>query len=115
MNLTKALTPRDTEEVKPGLFIQETSKGYRQVHPAVWNGKINWKNFLLGANPLRNFIWFMIIVFLAWSYFYDIDTYKEFYEEVNSDPYLFCSNVTIVSDINYEDTYTIQDNYGRLS
>ena len=115
MNLTKILTPKETEEIKPGVFIQQTSNGYRQVHPSAWNGKINWKNFLLGANPLRNLFWFFIIVFLAWSYFHDVDTYKEFYEEVLRDPVLFCSNVTMDSNINYEDTYTIQNNYGRLS
>lgn len=111
MDLTKALTPKETEEVKPGLFIQQTSKGYRQVHPAAWNGKINWKNFLLGSNFLRNLIWFLIIVFLAWSYFHDVDVYKEFYEEVIADPALFCSNVTMGFETNYEDTYTIHNNY----
>ena len=115
MNLTKSLTPGDTEEVKPGLFIQKRGSGYRQISPAAWDGKINWSNFLLGANPLRNFVWFLIIVFLAWSYLYDVNAYKEFYEEVNSNPVLFCSNVTMGFDINYEDTHTIQNNYGRPS
>ncbi len=113
-SIIRSLTPKDTEEIKPGVFIQETSNGYKQVHPAAWNGKINWKNFLLGANPLRNFVWFLIIIFLAWSYFYDVDAYKEFYEEVHLDPALFCSDVIIGSEINYEDTYTIQNNYEGL-
>jgi len=113
MNLTKALTPRDTEEVKPGLFIQKTTRGYRQVHPAAWEGKINWKNFLLGQSPMKNFIWFAIILFLAWSYFQDIDSYQEFYEEVNSNPAEFCSNVNLVDLNTYGDnTFTLPDNDG---
>lgn len=138
MNLTKALTPKDTEEIKPGLYIQnlykkvpvldknkkkvekdgkalyeDVVKGYRQIHPAAWEGKINWKNFLLGQSPLKNFIWFAIILFLAWSYFHDIDSYQEFYVEVNSNPAEFCSNVNLV-DLNAygENTITLPDNDG---
>ncbi len=115
MNLIKALTPKDTEEIKPGLFIQKTHKGYRQVNPAAWDGKINWKNFILGKDFFKSLIWFAIILFLAWSYFHDTSEYREFYEEVNSNPVLFCTNVSLVNINNneFEDTFTIQNNYGE--
>ena len=115
MNLTKALTPKDTEEIKPGLFIQKTNRGYRQVSPAAWDGKINWKNFFFGQGFLKSFIFFIIIIFIAWSYFHDVKVYQEFYEEVISDPILFCLNVSLESYEQYEDTYNLQDNDERLA
>jgi len=111
MNLTKSLTPKDTEEIKPGLFIQRTNKGYRQIDPAAWNGKINWRNFLLGQNFLRNFIWFAIIIFLAWSYFHDVKAYRDFYTDVNSNPIGFCTNVSLVNTDEIQITNTLQSNY----
>ncbi len=110
MNLAKKLTPRDTEEVKPGLFIQRTTKGYKQIHPAAWEGKVNWKNFILGGNFLKSFVWFAILMFLAWSYFQDVGSYQEFYEEVNSDPVAFCLGVNLNQ---YENTNTIQNYDGE--
>ncbi len=115
MNLTKALTPKDTEEIKPGLFIQRRGNNYRQIDPAAWNGKINWKNFLLGQNFLRNFIWFVIIIFLAWSYFYDTKVYRDFYEEVIADPVSFCTNISLINTDEIQITSTLQSNYGESS
>ncbi len=113
MNFIKALTPKETEEIKPGLFIQETKKGYRQINPAAWNGKINWKNFLLGKDFLKSLVWFAIILFLAWSYFHDVDVYKEFYEEINSNPVAFCTNVSLVNINEIQNNYSIQDYNGK--
>ncbi len=79
MNLKKALTPKDTEEIRPGLFVKKTNKGYRQVYPAVWNGKYSFKNIFLGRDFIKHFIWFTLIIFLAWSYFNDVDVYQEFH------------------------------------
>lgn len=113
MNFTKAFTPKDTEEIKPGLFIQRTTRGYRQISPGAWDGKIIWKNLLFGQGFLKSFIFFLIIIFIAWSYFHDVRVYQDFYEEVISDPVLFCLNVQLESYDNYEDTYIIQsDNEG---
>lgn len=80
MGIIEILTPKDTEEVKPGLFIQKKGNGYRMVSPAAWNGKLNWKNIILGPNWLRNFIWFAIIMFICWSYVHDNAAYENFYE-----------------------------------
>jgi len=93
MSFIDAITPKDTEEVKPGLFIQSCRGKYRQVHPAAWNGKINWKNFLIGVNPIRNLFIFILILFLVFAYTNDVREYKDFYEEVSSNPTGYCENV----------------------
>lgn len=89
MDFIKAMTPKNTEEVKPGLFIQARPSRregiiYRQVHPAAWNGKLNWYNFLLGPNFFKNSVWIIIILFIAWSYSHDVEAYQNYYEELNS-------------------------------
>jgi hypothetical protein len=68
MDWKKALTPKDTEEVKPGLYIQRWKGSYRQVHPAVWKGEVNWKNLLLGSDAFKALVFFIIIIFLAYGY-----------------------------------------------
>lgn len=92
MGLIEILTPKDTEEVKPGLFIQKKGNSYRQITPAAWNGKINWKVAILGPNFIRNFIWFAIIMFIAWSYVHDNAEYRTFYDGRVS----WCHNLTII-------------------
>ena len=68
----RTLTPSDTEEVRPNLFVQKRGDNkYRVVYPSAWNGKINWTNLLLGANFGKNLVWFVIILFLAFSYRHD--------------------------------------------
>lgn len=89
----KALTPKNTEEVKPGLFIQTTARGYRNIYPAAWNGKINWKNFIFGGSFFKTIGWFAIILFIVWSYQHDVAEYKEFYERVASNPLVWCQDV----------------------
>lgn len=114
MNFTERLTPKETEEIKPGLFIQRRGNEYKQISPAAWDGKIIWKNLLFGQGFGKSLIFFAIILFLAWSYFHDVQVYQEFYEEVISDPVLFCLNVSLESYDKYEDTYIIQSDYERL-
>ncbi len=114
MNFTKRLTPKDTEEIKPGFFIQRRGKGYRQVYPGAWNEEIIWKNLLFSGMGWKNLLWFTIIIFVAWSYWHDVQAYRDFYEEVISDPVQFCLNVSLESYDNYEDTYIIQGDYERF-
>ena len=85
MSFIRQLEPKNTEEVKPGIFLQKTRKGWRQVYPAAWNGKINWKNFVLGGpNFWKTLVWFAIILFLIFAYYHDVQQYKEFYKKYNS-------------------------------
>jgi len=88
MTLAESLTPNNTEEVKPGLFIQQRGKGYRVVHPVAWDGKINWKRFILGHNFWKNLFIFLLILFICYGYYHDkqlcydiIENPKEFCEE----------------------------------
>ena len=93
MSLVEVLTPKDTEEIRPGLFIQKKHGKYRQLHPAAWDGKVNWKNFLLGGSPIKSTLWFAVLIFLVWSYNSDVGAYRDFYETVQGDPQLYCQNV----------------------
>lgn len=88
MSFTDAITPSNTQEVKPGLFIQKRGNSYRQVHPAAWNGKINWRNLLWGSGFFKGLLWFAILMFIVWSYQNDVGAYKDFYD--NRD--LYCIN-----------------------
>ncbi len=89
----KALTPKDTEEVKPGLFIQKKLGRYRQVHPSAWDGKVIKKNLFFGGDFVRSFIFFAILMFIVWSYQHDVQAYQDFYLEVSGDPLAYCSDV----------------------
>lgn len=110
MDFIKSLTPGDTEEVKPGLFIQRRLGKYRQIYPAAWNGKMNWKNFILGPNFFKHFFIFLLIVFLAFSYWHDTKELKEFYYKVNYNKIDWCLGVD-VDDlvINKEDELNEQE------
>ena len=92
----KALTPKDTEEIKPGLYIQKKLGRYRQVHPAAWDGKISTKNLLFGGDFVKSFIFFAILMFIIWSYQHDVQAYQDFYLEVAGDPLSYCSDVSKV-------------------
>ena len=68
MNLLKILTPKNTEEIKPGLFIQKTERGYKQVYPAAWNGKIDYKNLIFGKGFLKTTLFFLALLFIVYGY-----------------------------------------------
>lgn len=124
MSFVDRITPKDTEEVKPGLFIQKKHGSYHHIQPAAWDGKIIWKNFILGANPLRNFIFFTILMFIVYGYINDVDQYKQFYENVNGNPQGYCQSIKELQvnpdgginikfgeiEVNDESTNTIQSN-----
>lgn len=90
MTLADSLTPKNTEELKPGLFIQKTRKGYRQIEPMAWKGKIRTKEQLRTVFSLRTLVFIAIISFIAWSYVNDTRQLVEFYNDVTSDPIGFC-------------------------
>ncbi len=120
MDFIKSLTPGDTEEVKPGLFIQRRLGKYRQIYPAAWNGKINWKNFILGPNFFKHFFIFLLIVGIAFSYWHDTKELKEFYYKVNYNKLEWCSGADVddlvinkEDDLNEQEyTITLSNNNG---
>jgi len=87
MNWKKIFTPKNTEEIKPGLFIQLKGNKYRPIKPIVWEGE--WK--LKEQFGWKNLIWIAIILFVAWSYQNDVGEFKDFYEEVKSNPIQYCN------------------------
>ncbi|KKM69992.1 hypothetical protein LCGC14_1445200 [marine sediment metagenome] len=109
MNIKKAFTPKDVEEVKPGFFIQKKGNSYRQVKPLVWKGKwrfkgqINWMNIIL-------------IIILIGLYF-EGAKFVRFYDEVLSDPKAFCQNVSIIDRGSFgvinENTNSVQFDIGE--
>lgn len=94
MNIKKAFTPKDVEEVKPGFFIQKKGDSYRQVRPLVWKGK--WR--LKGQIRWLNIILIIILIGL----YVEGGKYVRFYDEVNSDPKAFCQNVSIIDRGSFE-------------
>lgn len=92
MSFIDMITPKETEEVKPGLFIQKKLGKYRHIHPAAWNGKIIWKNFIFGGS-YKHLLWFIIILFIVFGYVNDVGEYKNFYEDVRGDPIGYCAKV----------------------
>ena len=88
MNIKKAFTPKDVEEVKPGFFIQKKGDSYRQVKPLVWNGKWRFKGQIRWLN--------IIIIIILIGLYVEGGKYVRFYDEVNSDPKAFCQNVSII-------------------
>ena len=88
MNIKKAFTPKDVEEVKPGFFIQKKGDSYRQVKPLVWKGKWRFKGQIRWMN--------IIIIIILIGLYFEGGKYVRFYDEVNSDPKAFCQNVSII-------------------
>lgn len=115
MSLKEILTPKDTEELKPGLFIQKqvhkNKVSYNQIRPLVWKGE--WKlNNQIGWRTLINII---IIVFLAWTYFEE----TSFSRELQENPCDILPNITqycferqaLLNPVTHEEfnTLTLQD------
>ncbi len=93
MSIIDFLTPKDTEEIKPGLFVQKGRQGYKVIQPLAWNGQLKIKEQLRSVFSLRTFITIGIILFLAWSYSHDIKGLNDFRNEVVEDPVAFCEDI----------------------
>ncbi len=97
MEITKALTPKNTEEIRPGLFIQARPKNpnsivYKQIFPFAWNNKILWKEQLRTVFAFRTLFTIALIIFIAWAYLNNVGVYKQFYDETISNPMEFCKD-----------------------
>ena len=111
MGWKESLTPKDTKEVKPGLFIQRWRGGWRQVNPACWNGKVNYRNLVFGGSIFKLLIVFAILLLLSYSYY----TTTRGCEEFQSDPCKYLPNITsYCMDIENRDagltTFSVSDN-----
>lgn len=93
--LIKGLTMSNTEEVKPGFFIQRKGTKYRRVYPLVWDKQYQIKDQLKTIFSLRTFFTIGLILFIAWSYQHDVQAYQSFYNDIQNDPLAFCAEVKI--------------------
>ena len=89
MGIKKTLTPKDTKEIKPNLFIQKTKYGYRQINPMAWNGKLRVREQLRTVFCLRTIFTIALIIFIVWSYMHDTKECRELMEEFEDDPAAF--------------------------
>ncbi len=86
MSFIDSLTPKDTEELKPGLFIRKRGEVYRQINPIAWNGK--WrlnKQFKWG-----NLIMIILVLAIAYSYY----TETKFSRDLQENPCGILQNIT---------------------
>ncbi len=91
MNWKKTLTPLNTEEVRPGIFVQSKPKNpnsieYRVINPICWKGNYRWKKQF----SWRSLITIIIILFLAWSYLNE----TRYARELAEDPCGLLPNIT---------------------
>lgn len=108
MNFKKVFTPKDTEQLKPGLFIQTRYKNilnkegniiarephhYRKIEPVVWDNEYRWKVQLKTVFCLRTMITIALILFIAWSYVSDKQGYKSFFNDVTTNPVDYCNKI----------------------
>lgn len=89
MSIKDSLTPKDTEELKPGFFVQKQGNKYRQVQPIIWKGKWRLKNQI----EWRDIFFIALIIGL----FFGGQNYVRFYEETITDPAAFCALNNITS------------------
>lgn len=63
------------EEVKPNVFLKKTWYGYRVVYPPVINGKINWRNLLIGDPEIfiLTLLFLILLILLIISYRADLN------------------------------------------
>lgn len=101
MSLVNIFTPKDTEEIKPGLFVQKKGKNYRVINPIAWNGVIDWKTQLKSIFSIRTIFTIAIVLFLVWSYQNDVGQYQQFYYEIHEDPMGFCDNMYEILNTDY--------------
>lgn len=95
MALLDSLTPKDTEEIKPGLFVKKTRKGYRVVNPIAWNGKFRTKEQLKTIISARTFLTLAILFFVVYNYYEDNEKLINFYNRVHENPIRFCQDVMV--------------------
>ena len=72
MSFIDAITPKDTEEIKPDLFVQKKRYGYKQINPLAWGGRFRWNEQLRTLISFGTIFRLAIIIFIAWSYFHDV-------------------------------------------
>ncbi len=119
MTLVNFLTPKETEEIRPGIFIQKHKDNYRIVKPLAWNGKFRTREQLKTVFNLRTAFTIALIVFIAYSYVQQ----TSYCNEIQSNP---CGILYNLTDYCYnqgsyyegfkfeEDTSIVQDSFEEI-
>jgi hypothetical protein len=77
------------------VYLKKDVFGWRTIQPIKINGKINWLNFLLGGtrNALGLIILLLLIGFLMFSHYHDVEVIQKKYADISADPIAWCKNV----------------------
>ena len=78
----------DTEEVKPGIFVQKKDGSYRVVQPLTWNGRFRWKEQLRAS--WGNLFTLGMVLFLVWAYLHDVSALDQHCQTIIDNPEEFC-------------------------
>lgn len=83
MSITDFLTPKNTQEVRPGLFVQAITKNpdkltYRVINPMAWNGKIRTTEQLRTIFNFKSLFALLLIIFISYNYYMDTKMCREF-------------------------------------
>jgi len=89
MSIIESLTPKDAEEIKPGLFVQKKFGKWRKIEPLAWDGKMRWKEQLKTIFRIRTLITMVIIIYVAYAYAHDTAVCRQVLAEIQEDPYGF--------------------------
>ncbi len=118
MGLIDRLSPKETEELRPGVFVQtinhrDGKTTYRTVNPIAWKNK--WR--LNKQFGIKNLITISIILFVAWSYFHDTEFCRDLQENpcdllINITNYCYEKSLggTEVLNDDWKNNFAIQDN-----
>ena len=88
----QGFTPKDTEEIKPGLFLKQIKPGrYKVVEPIFWDGK--WR--LRNQFSWRNILFIVLVLFIAGSYYLDTKACRNFQDEI-------CTNIVSINSMCFE-------------
>ena len=101
----ETFTPKSTEEIKPGLFIQETKpEVYRVIEPICWEGKYRFRKQF----KVKSLITVLIIALVAWSYM----TETRYSRQLQIDPCELLPNITTYC---FEKNFIRDDDYAKTN
>jgi len=78
--------------------LRKTKKGYRIIYPIKTDGKINWRNLIMGQN-IWGLVFVAIILFATYGYIHDTKECRELISELKEDPVEFCNKRVKQTDV----------------
>ena len=86
----------NTWDLNKNQQLKKTKFGYFIMYPIKKDGKINWRNLIIGE--WKFFIISILLVIIAFAYISETREARELVKEFRSDPREFCSEHLIISD-----------------